>query len=489
MSYLSLSRAARLAGITRSELQCRIRRGEIQTFEGSIAVEDLLRAFPSTRLDDDSALERVERIKREALPKREETETRLPDAQVLVARLHGLSEGLANRIAELDATKALLDETSERLTGLADLSSSDLPDALDATRDWLVERRRQLDADDTSSNRTRLFVNDTFLRIMAANVKLIPSGHDFFVEGNESILDASVRAGLKMNYGCSSGNCGDCKARVVSGETWRIRDHDYLLSEREKAMGYILTCSHTAVTDLVIEAAEANKVTDLPHQRIRASVRTIDRRSPTLISLQLRTPRTQTLRFMAGQRVQLTLANGESRELPIASCPCNGRNLWFLIRRGADAFSTAIFDTVKQGQNLEIAGPHGTFILTEDTTDPAVFIAFDEGIAPIKSLIEHAISIDMIESFALYWETRQPEGHHESGWCRALRDALGNFEFIPSTGDAPEQIADQIAQGRIDRDRHRFYIAGPAELVGRMISRLTEMGIPEERIASERLED
>ena len=48
---LSLSRAARLAGVTRAELQRRIRRGEIQTFEGQVAVSDLLRVYPSVSLE------------------------------------------------------------------------------------------------------------------------------------------------------------------------------------------------------------------------------------------------------------------------------------------------------------------------------------------------------------------------------------------------------------------------------------------------------
>ena len=55
---------------------------------------------------------------------------------------------------------------------------------------------------------------------------------------------------------------------MVSGEVWRTRDHDYVLSGRETQMGYILTCSNTAVTDVVLEAAEAASVDDLPEQEI-----------------------------------------------------------------------------------------------------------------------------------------------------------------------------------------------------------------------------
>ncbi|NEV63273.1 2Fe-2S iron-sulfur cluster-binding protein [Thiorhodococcus minor] len=488
MRYLSLSRAARLAGITRAELQARIRRGEVATFEGSVAVNDLLRLYPSVSLQDDDALQRVERIKADAQPKLSTTagETALPDPQVLMSRLHGLSQTLASQMSHLEDHKGLLDQVGERLDALAHASDDSLSPLVAGIRDWLHEARAGLEADTSVSAQSQLYARDTFLRIMAANVKLIPSGHDFFVEGNETILDASVRAGLKLSYGCSSGNCGNCKARVVNGETWKIRDHDYVISEREKAMGYILTCSHTAVTDLVIEAAEALSVEDLPQQRIRASLRKLERVSPEVMMLNVQTPRTETLRFMAGQRALLTLEDGVSQELPIASCPCNGRHLWFLVRRSNEAFAQAVFQHLRQGQLVCVEGPRGDFVLREDAPEPAVFVAYGDGIAPIKSLIEHAVSIDLIESFHLYWDTQHPEGHHQAHWGRALKDALDNFSFTPLASGRPE---DAIALIQADLDEvasMRFYLAGPSAEVETLAELLVDLGAPRQRIATER---
>jgi ferredoxin-NADP reductase len=134
---------------------------------------------------------------------------------------------------------------------------------------------------------------------------------------------------------------------------------------------------------------------------------------------------------MAGQRVRLTLASGPERELPIASCPCNGRNLLFSVRRGKDAFGSALFDTASSRQPITVVGPYGDFVLAENATDPAVFIAIEDGIAPIKSLIEHAVSIDSIEAFHLYWSVAAGGQHYHERWCRALRDSLDNFAFTP----------------------------------------------------------
>ncbi|WP_373510872.1 2Fe-2S iron-sulfur cluster-binding protein [Thiocapsa sp.] len=485
MDYLSLSRAARLAGVTRAELQRRIRRGEIPTFEGSVAVSDLLRAFPAVSLADDAALERVERIKTDALPKTDGQDAALPSPHVLVARLRAMSRTLVERMSALSAAENLLDQVDERLQVLVDSPPATAPKQARETHAWFRHARASLRTDALPDERAQLFAKDTFLRIMAANVKLIPSGHDYFVEGNESILDASVRAGLNLNYGCSSGNCGACKARLISGETRRIREHDYVLSEREKAMGYLLTCSHTAVTDVVIEAAEALTTSDIPHQEIRASLRKLEHISENLVSLNVQTPRTQTLRFMSGQRVRLTLEDGASRELPIASCPCNARNLWFYVRRGADAFSDAVFKPLRPGHLITVEGPYGRFVLTEDAPEPAVFVAFGDGIAPVKSLIEHAVSIDVIESFHLYWDTEYPEGHYQGRWGRALTDALDNFQLTPLMSGRPDDVFAVIRADHEDLRGLRFYLAGPEAPILRLSELIRSTGVADERIACE----
>ena len=48
-------------------------------------------------------------------------------------------------------------------------------------------------------------------------------------------------------------------------------------------------------------------------------------------------------------------------------------------------------------------------------------MALGDGIGPIKSLIEHAVSIDLIESFHLYWASSYPEGHYQGKWGRSLK--------------------------------------------------------------------
>lgn len=490
---LSLSRAARLAGVTRAELQRRIRQGEIETFEGEVVISDLLRVFPQVRLDRDKGFERAEAIKDAAVPRDQQADAVLPSPQVLVSRLRALAEGLTQKAAELDATRDLLDRLSGRLRAIAEGADAAGLAGVRDTLTWLADERQALAERPKADPRAQLFAKDTFLRIMAASVKIIPSGHEFFCEGSESILEASVRAGLKLSYGCSSGNCGQCKARVVQGEVWKTADHDYVLSEREKQMGYVLTCSNTAVTDIVLEAAEAHGVEDLPVQEIRAAVRKVERLGTDLLLLHIQTPRTQTLRFMAGQRARLTLEDGASGEVPIASCPCNGRNLQFYLRRRpGDPLAEAAFGRLAAQQMVTLRGPMGDFILHEESPGPALFIAVDDGIAPIKSLLEHAVSIDTIEAFHLYWVSAGAEGHHLANWCRAMTDSLDNFRFT-QIGEANPQAAESQVLASLRADYPslggmRLYLAGPTATVAAIRDQLPTLGAEAGLIACEGLD-
>ena len=486
MNALSLSRAARLAGVTRAEIQRRIRQGDLPTFEGSVAVRDLLKLYPDLVLEREGGLARVDRIKALALPSRH-LDAVLPSPEVLVGRLRGLSDALVAKRSALAAAEALLDQVQAGLAALAADASASAPFRdLESLRDWLTAARREsrsLAPDDPAA---RLFALDNVLRIMAANVRLLPSGHDFFVEGKESILDAAVRAGVHLSYGCASGTCGQCRARVASGEVAPIHRHDYVLGERERAQGYILACSWTAVSDLVLEAVEARSADDLPRQEIRAGLRRREALGPDLVSLNLQTPRSQTLRFMAGQRVRLTLDNGASRELPLANCPCDGRSLWFFVRRGPDPFATAVFADLRPGDPILVEGPWGDCVLDEESPDPAVFIALGDGIAPLKSMIEHAVSIDRLDSLQLWWGTTQPEGHHQAHWARALKESLDNFGYRALPHETPEDLLAELAAARdpgaADLGSARYYLAGAAPLLTRLRRGLAQRGVEAERV-------
>jgi len=67
MSHLlSLTRAARLVGVNRVELQKKMKSGELLAFDGMVAFKDLLACYPDAQLEDISEYKRVMQIKERA---------------------------------------------------------------------------------------------------------------------------------------------------------------------------------------------------------------------------------------------------------------------------------------------------------------------------------------------------------------------------------------------------------------------------------------
>ncbi|HEU4362712.1 MAG TPA: ferredoxin--NADP reductase [Mycobacterium sp.] len=68
----------------------------------------------------------------------------------------------------------------------------------------------------------------------------------------ETILEAGLRNGVKLDFSCTVGGCGACKVRMMSGAV--SIDEPNCLTDAEKADGYTLGCSAYALEPAVIDA-------------------------------------------------------------------------------------------------------------------------------------------------------------------------------------------------------------------------------------------
>ena len=480
---ISLSRAARLVGVKRGTLQQQIRNGELKTFEGEIVLADLLHAYPDAQIEDSSMLERVEQIIEQATFINQEAAARKPDNVALTARIMSLSKELSRQKKLLGRYQQFVEQllqTSDRLVGE--------PDAMQQLTAWLEDARAKIEAEDDTIDQP--FVNETYLRVMSAQATVIPSNHEFFVEGAESILEAGLRGGLALNYGCSNGNCGLCKLRVVSGEVRKIRHHDYSLTEAEKGLGYVLGCCNTAISDVVLEADEARDGSEIPQQKIPLRIKKIERPIDNVLILSTRTPRTSRLRFLAGQRATLTIEHVGSALYPIASCPCDDMNLQFHIRLDpADPVAIYLDDKANNSDLLNLEGPVGSFALNEDSPNSLVFIAQGIGFASIKGLIEHAMALDAAEKIYLFWFAEGDQPHYQSNLCRAWNDALDNFEFVPLEKNASDHPGDAIMAAIQPGDPagFDFYLCGDKQLYAGIERFLEHRSVPKSQFTYENI--
>ncbi len=458
MSHLlPLSRVAKLVGRPRHALQEMIRDGNLATFDGMVELAEVLRAFPEVKWDEDPEFRRVTEIKEKAFAKRV-LERALPDKEVLAARLVELGNDYAGSKALLQHYRNVMGWLDEKIEALEEEHGTETRHALHELRAFLFRQLEEVPPD--AARAQALIAQERMLKIMSAHVTIRPSGHEFFVEGNDTLLEAALRNGVSLNYGCSNGNCGECRARLVSGEVKKVHAHDYVLKQAEKDAGVFLMCSCAPVNDVVVEAAVAG-ARDIPVQHIGAKVKSIEIFNPGMAALHLLAPRSQRLRYLGGQSVQLS-ANGVSGRYALASCPCEDRHLEVQVpRRIGDAFSEMLFDNLKANDSVVVEGPYGEFVLDEESSHPVIFLAFGAGFAPVKSLIQHAMSLDLAESMELHWLADEA-GHYQDNLCRAWADALDNFNyFAHAASDDPAALLSAIAAGYPDLRRFDVYAAGP----------------------------
>jgi CDP-4-dehydro-6-deoxyglucose reductase len=481
--WLTLSRAARLIGVARGELQREIREGRLPANDGMVSTEGLLALYPRFRLEDSGAFERVARVKEEAFGRRV-LERALPGREVLAQRLFEQSQELADTRRHLQRYHALVVALQQELDAAA---GTEVGGALRDLQSLLERGLADVLATDAADP---IAIMDDMLKVVSAHVAVRPSGHEFFVEGRDTLLQAGLKAGLKLNYGCGNGTCGLCKARVVSGEVTKLTPHDYPLSEAERLQGHVLLCVHSAASsEIVLETLEAQGPGDIPEQQIAVRLRGVKPLASDTLQLHLQTPRTMRLRFLAGQSVTLSAAAAgveAQATYAIASCPCDERNLHFHVPRDrGDAFAGLLFDgALAAGATVSLSGPAGDFVF-RDGDRPLAFIACDTGFAPVKSLIEHAMAVDAAESLALGWLATRADGHYLANQCRAWAEAFDQFRYVAHTDDDPATGAARLvaalaaAHPLVDSD---IYIAGPEAFVAAAATALQAGGVPAAQI-------
>lgn len=278
-------------------------------------------------------------------------------------------------------------------------------------------------------------------------IQVLPSGHEFDAVEQETLLEAALRSGLNVNFNCYSGSCGGCKARLVKGVLGKHDRQDFRLSPLEKSLGTFLLCTAHAEGDLVIETGEARSPSDIPRQQLVTKLSKFQEVGEHLRILQLRTPRTSPLRFLAGQHVALSLPGVGTIDSSIASCPCNGSQLQFHIPyESGNPFVEKVFNGLRHGSEIGVDGPFGEMTLDDDSTRPLLMIGQAHELAPVKSLIEHAINLDVTQAVRLFWITQKGE-HYLDNHCRSWAAALDDYHYVPlehTSEQASEAQAEQV---------------------------------------------
>jgi CDP-4-dehydro-6-deoxyglucose reductase len=267
---------------------------------------------------------------------------------------------------------------------------------------------------------------------MSYQITVQPSGRAFSAEADETLLDAGLRQGLILPYGCKDGACSACKGRVVSGTVDHGKSQPHALTDEEKAAGMTLFCCATAQTDLVIECKQLTLASDIPVKTLPSRIEKLEKLAPDIIEMHLRLPANERFQFLAGQYIDFLLKDGKKRSYSLASAPEDEALLQLHIRHvPGGLFTEQVFSTLKVRDILRFNGPHGTFYLREDSPKPIILLAGGTGFAPVKSIVEHAIAENITRPMYIYWGAKARVDLYQNALPEQWAAEYAHIRYVP----------------------------------------------------------
>ncbi|MEL7209745.1 MAG: 2Fe-2S iron-sulfur cluster-binding protein [Actinomycetota bacterium] len=324
------------------------------------------------------------------------------------------------------------------------------------------------------------------------SVAVSPHGWQFEVKDGETVLDAALRQGVAIKYGCRHGNCSTCKYLVEDGEVDFGAASPYSLPERERAEGYALLCCAQPLTDLDI--VDDSEVDDrqreiLPIIETVGSVHTVSRLSEDLWELCIELP--EPLTFYAGQFVELEVPGraGHWRSYSIASPPTDATRLSFVVKRiEGGAFSDQVA-SLKPGTGIHLRGPYGTSYV-RDGDRSVVLVATGSGIAHVLSILQNAADEGDHRSFTFYYGARTRADLVKVDLLEELKDkielrvvdALSQPTSECQWNEKPGRVTQSIQADLSDASELDAYLCGKPEMCDTIGTLLEAKGTRSSRI-------
>ena len=317
----------------------------------------------------------------------------------------------------------------------------------------------------------------------------------FTVEEGESILDAALRQGITMPYGCRSGRCGNCMGSLISGDLHYPGGQPPALTDEDIAAGKALFCQARTQTDATIDIKIIDTPKGIETRKMPARVASLEKLAEDVVHLKLKIPASERLQFLAGQYIDFILSDGRRRAFSLANPPHHDEYLEFQIRHVPGGYFTSIvFDELKEKALIRIEGPMGTFYLREDSDKPIIMMAGGTGMAPLRGMLLHLFEVGMTRPVHLFWGAR-------AGKDLYLKDELEQWlkdypllQFTPvlSDPDATDNwqgetgwVHEAVTRSYPDMSDYEVYMSGPPPMVYAAKAAFHEHGLPEDSVFSD----
>ncbi len=333
---------------------------------------------------------------------------------------------------------------------------------------------------------------------MAYTIRLQDPQLTFVAEPGERVLEAALRQGVGLPYGCTQGKCGQCLARLLEGEVGFADDTDVVVGGGDAPPPEVLLCQALPRSDLLLDVSGVELAPPEILRELRCKVERLERLAHDVMRVWLRLPEVPRLHYHAGQYLDILRPGGERRSFSIANAPGSESRLELHIRRvPGGGFSHHVFEEMKVGELLKIDAPLGSFYLRAESERPMVMVGGGTGFAPLKGLVEEAIQLGNGRPLHLYWGVRARRDLYLADLPERWMEEHPWFRFTPVLS---EPSADDAWQGRTgwvheavvedyaDLSGVDLYVCGPPVMIEAAREAFLARGLPEERLFSDAFE-
>lgn len=327
---------------------------------------------------------------------------------------------------------------------------------------------------------------------MAHRVTIRPSGHEISVEAGESVLDAALRQGHALPYGCRNGTCAACLGEIRAGSFSYPEGRPPALTEAGEAAGQVLLCQAQPDGDAEVEVQEVEEARDIVVRTLPVRLAETEDLCHDVKRLRLKLPAAERLQFLAGQYIDLLLKDGRRRSFSLANPPHDDDYLELHVRRvPGGRFSDQLLGDMKPKAVLRFEGPLGSFYLREESGRPAILMAGGTGFAPIKSIVEHAIAVGHRRPMHIFWGVRARRDLYMAELARSWADQHDWIEFTPVLSDPESEddwngvtgfVHEAVTARYPDLSAHEVYMSGPPPMIEAGRSAFRAAGLPRDAL-------
>jgi CDP-4-dehydro-6-deoxyglucose reductase/ferredoxin-NAD(P)+ reductase (naphthalene dioxygenase ferredoxin-specific) len=298
-----------------------------------------------------------------------------------------------------------------------------------------------------------------------------------------TILDIALGNGVPYPHSCRSGECGNCKTRLLTGDVDHEDYSNQALSNTEREQGLILACRARPKTDIEIAWQSAVDISACaPVRKLKATVIALDHPSHDVTRLRLQIAG-EPLAFAAGQYARLSVAKLPARSYSMANDPADAV-LEFHVRRMPDGLvSGYIASELKTGDKVRLEAPFGTAYLREDHCGPIIAAGGGTGLAPVLSIARRVLAHMPRRPLHIYFGVR---GEADIYAARELEVLAAHDQvqvhIVLSDPGGPTSCRTGYVHQALEQDFSelsgaKVYLCGPPPMVSAMTASVLARGV------------